>query len=82
MSPWRADGPNWRDISEDDVASVLFAFTEAGIGAHVADVHRPGQLPRTGDTVTFRLWVDTRHYNRAQDELMVLLNRLHAHRSP
>ncbi len=69
------------DIPESDVASVLFTLTEAGIGAYVADVHRLGQLPRMGDTVTFRLWVDALHYNHAQDELMVLLNRLHGHRS-
>ncbi|MGH3437904.1 MAG: hypothetical protein ACRDRL_25345 [Sciscionella sp.] len=68
------------DIPEGEVASVLFTLTEAGIGAHLAVVHRPGELPPSDGTMSYRLWVDSLHYNHAQDELMALLSRLHGRR--
>lgn len=57
------------DLTEAQLAPVLFGLAEARIGGYVAipagakSSHRP---PR------YRLWVDTRQYSRAADLLMGL----------
>lgn len=68
---------NWAeiaDIGEDQLAGVLFALAEAGIGGYVAiPAGRRGSSRR-------RLWVDALQYRRAEDLLMPLF-RDHDHRA-
>jgi hypothetical protein len=66
------------DLSETEVAGVMFAFAEARIGANVA-------LPRATvrhEHSRYRLWVDTRQYRRAEDLLMEVLAELRHRRPP
>lgn len=60
------------DLTEEQLASVLFDLAEAEIGGYVA---RPttGRIGQHGQK--YRLWVDTRQYSRASDLLMRLFKR-------
>jgi hypothetical protein len=57
------------DLTEDKLADVLFALAEADIAGYVAVPH-PAAVQQP---VSYRLWVDSLRYRRAEDLLMELL---------
>lgn len=61
------------DVTEDQLAEVLFALADADIAGYVAV---PAGKPRSAK---YRLWVDTLQYRRAEDLLMELF-RTYDHR--
>jgi hypothetical protein len=61
------------DLSDDNLPEVLFSLTESGIPAHVAALRRrPGSKADGLRRTTYRLWVASSSYGRAQDVLMPL----------
>lgn len=77
---------NWAelaDLPERELAGVLFALAEAGIGGYVAVPHISAakRFQRT-DPETYRLWVDSLRYRHAEDILMRVLAELHGKHPP
>ena len=61
------------DLTEDNVAEVIFSLTESGIPAYVAALgRRPGTRAGGFRRTKYRLWVASTSYGRAQDVLMPL----------
>lgn len=59
------------DLTGDEMADVMFALAEHGIGGYAAEV-RPALARRSEGP--YRLWVDTLQYRHAEDLLMDLLH--------
>jgi hypothetical protein len=60
------------DLTERQIYPALFVLNEAGIAGYAAAVNTAKLQPDSA-IVGWRLWVDTLHYNDAQDVLMELL---------
>jgi len=63
------------DLTADNLAEVLFALTDAGIPAYVAESSRRPR-GRSRQPTRYWLWVDSMKYGRAEDLLMDLFRRL------
>ncbi|WIV59146.1 hypothetical protein [Amycolatopsis nalaikhensis] len=76
------DATAWAELThltDDELSRVLLALADARIAAYVAQLRH---LPFAGDDgpVTYRLWVDSLRYRRAEDVLMEVLRGKRARR--
>lgn len=68
---WASNWAELADLEPADVASVLTALADAGVGGYVATPG--GRASRFRPPSTRRLWVDSLQYHRAEDVLMAYL---------